>query len=42
MTAPLHGQDAAEAEEIASRLVYRSRAGMVRAAWVRGRRLEAT
>ncbi len=27
-------------EEVASRLIFRERAGMVRAAWVRGRRLE--
>ena len=29
-----------DVEEIASRLIFRERAGMVRAAWVRGRRLE--
>ncbi len=29
-------------EEVASRLIFRERAGMVRAAWVRGRRLEAS
>jgi guanine deaminase len=40
MTAPVDGQATDEAEEIASLLVYRSRAGMVKGAWVRGRRLE--
>jgi guanine deaminase len=30
-----------DVEEVASRLIFRERAGMVRAAWVRGRRLEA-
>jgi guanine deaminase len=40
MTAPVDGEAADEAEEIASLLVYRSRAGMVKGAWVRGRRLE--
>jgi guanine deaminase len=29
-----------DVEEVASRLIFRERAGMVRAAWVRGRRLE--
>ena len=29
-----------DVEEIASRLIFRERAGMVRAAWVRGRRLD--
>ena len=29
-----------DVEELASRLIFRERAGMVRAAWVRGRRLE--
>ena len=38
MTAPVDGQAAEEADEIASLLVYRSRAGMVKGAWVRGRR----
>jgi guanine deaminase len=40
MTAPVDGGEPEGAEEIASLLVYRSRAGMVRGAWVRGRRLE--
>ncbi len=31
-----------DVEEIASRLIFRERAGTVRAAWVRGRRLEAS
>ena len=31
-----------DVDEIASRLIFRERAGMVRAAWVRGRRLEAS
>ena len=40
MTEPVDGESAEGAEEIASLLVYRSRAGMVKGAWVRGRRLE--
>jgi 5-methylthioadenosine/S-adenosylhomocysteine deaminase len=40
LTVPVGGADPDSAEEIASLLVYRSRAGMVRGAWVRGRRLE--
>jgi guanine deaminase len=36
------GADAChDVEEVASRLIFRERAGMVRAAWVRGHRLEA-
>jgi len=40
LTAPVRGVDATEPEEIASRLIFRSHPDMVRAAWVRGRRLE--
>jgi guanine deaminase len=40
-TSPIDGQDTNEPAEIASRLVYRTRPRMVRAAWVRGRRLPA-
>jgi len=40
MTAAVASEAADEAEEIASLLVYRSRAGMVKGAWVRGRWLE--
>ena len=40
LTAPLPHLDAAEPEEIASRLIFRSHPNMVRAAWVRGRRLD--
>ncbi len=39
-TAPLPEVETTEPEEIASRLVFRSHPDMVRAAWVRGRRLE--
>ena len=39
LTAPLPDLDAAEPEEIASRLIFRSHPDMVRAAWVRGRLL---
>jgi guanine deaminase len=42
VTAPVAGDEPDDAEEIASRLVYRSRAGMVRGAWVRGRMLDAS
>lgn len=31
-----------DVDEIASRLIFRERSGMVRGAWVRGRRLEGT
>ena len=41
LTAPVEGDEPDSAEEIASRLMYRSRAGMVRGAWVRGRLLDA-
>ena len=41
LTAPVEGDEPEDPEEIASRLVYRSRAGMVRGAWVRGRLLDA-
>ena len=40
LTAPLPNLDAAEPEEVASRLIFRSHPDMVRAAWVRGRLLE--
>ena len=40
-TAPLAGQHSDDPAEIASRLIYRTRPTMVRAAWVRGRRLPA-
>jgi cytosine/adenosine deaminase-related metal-dependent hydrolase len=40
LTAPLPEFDAGEPEEIASRLIFRSHPSMVRAAWVRGRRLD--
>jgi cytosine/adenosine deaminase-related metal-dependent hydrolase len=40
-TSPIDGQDTNEPAELASRLVYRTRPRMVRAAWVRGRRLPA-
>jgi 5-methylthioadenosine/S-adenosylhomocysteine deaminase len=33
---------AEDAESVVSRLIFRERHGMVRAAWVRGRRLEAS
>jgi guanine deaminase len=37
---PPNADPCRDAEEIAGRLIFRERAGMVRAAWVRGRRLE--
>ena len=40
LTAPLPHLDAAEPEEIASRLIFRLHPNKVRAAWVRGRRLD--
>jgi guanine deaminase len=40
LTAPLPNLDAAEPEEVASRLIFRSHPDMVRAVWVRGRLLE--
>jgi guanine deaminase len=40
LTAPLPNLDCAEPDEIASRLIFRSHPEMVRAAWVRGRRLD--
>jgi guanine deaminase len=40
LTAPLPRLDAAEPDEIASRLIFRSHPSMVRAAWVRGRLLD--
>jgi guanine deaminase len=38
---PPEGTACGDVEEVASRLIFRERAGMVRGAWVRGRRLEA-
>ena len=38
-TTPVAGEDVDDPEEIASRLIYRTRPNMVRGAWVRGRRL---
>lgn len=40
LTAPLPGLDADGPDELASRLIFRSHPNMVRAAWVRGRRLD--
>lgn len=40
-TAPLAGQHTDDPAEIASRLIYRTRPGMVRGTWVRGRRITA-
>jgi guanine deaminase len=40
-TTPVAGDEMSDAEEIASRLIYRNRPGVVRGAWVRGRRLPA-
>ena len=37
---PPNAGPATDADEVASRLIFRERADMVRAAWVRGRRLE--
>jgi cytosine/adenosine deaminase-related metal-dependent hydrolase len=37
---PPMAQPCRDVDEIASRLIFRERPGMVRAAWVRGRRLE--
>lgn len=39
LTTPVEGDAVDDAEEIASRLIYRTRPQMVRGAWVRGRRL---
>jgi 5-methylthioadenosine/S-adenosylhomocysteine deaminase len=39
LTAPLPGADVDEPEELMSRLIFRSHPDMIRAAWVRGRRL---
>jgi guanine deaminase len=41
LTAPLPGVDADDPADLMSRLMYRAHPSMVRAAWVRGRRLEA-
>ena len=40
LTAPIPGLEHDEPEDLASRLIFRSHPGMVRAAWVRGRLLE--
>ncbi len=40
-TTPVAGEDVDDPEEIASRLIYRTRPNMVSGAWVRGRRLPA-
>ena len=40
LTLPVPGLDADEGDELASRLIFRTHPAMVRAAWVRGRRLE--
>ncbi len=37
---PPNGEPCRDLEEVAGRLIFRERPGMVRAAWVRGRRLE--
>ncbi len=37
---PPEAEPCRDHEEVASRLIFRERPGMVRAAWVRGRRLE--
>ena len=39
-TAPLPGIDDDDPEDLVSRLIFRAHPDMVRAAWVRGRRLE--
>jgi len=41
VTAPVPSEQMDDAEEITSRLIYRTRPQMVRCAWVRGRRLAA-
>ena len=41
VTTPVAGDEVDDAQEIASRLIYRTRPNMVRGAWVRGRRLPA-
>ena len=41
VTTPIGGDDVDDADEIASRLIFRTRPRMVRGAWVRGRRLPA-
>jgi guanine deaminase len=40
--APPEAAAAVEVEEVVSRMIFRERPGMVRSAWVRGRRLAAT
>jgi guanine deaminase len=40
VTLPVAGLDVDEGEDLASRLIFRSHPAMVRAAWVRGRRLD--
>lgn len=41
-TAPLEGADVADPDELMSRLIFRTHPDMVRAAWVRGRRLDGS
>jgi guanine deaminase len=40
LTAPVPGSEVSAPEDVVSRLMFRTHPGMVRAAWVRGRRLE--
>jgi cytosine/adenosine deaminase-related metal-dependent hydrolase len=40
LTAPLPGLETSDPSDLVSRLMYRAHPDMVRAAWVRGRRLE--
>ena len=40
LTLPVPGLEADAAEDLASRLIFRAHPAMVRAAWVRGRRLD--
>ncbi len=42
LTAPLGGDDVADPDELMSRLIFRTHPDMVRAAWVRGRRLDGS
>jgi 5-methylthioadenosine/S-adenosylhomocysteine deaminase len=41
LTAPVPGVDTSEPSELMSRLIFRPHPAMVKAAWVRGRRLAA-
>jgi cytosine/adenosine deaminase-related metal-dependent hydrolase len=40
LTAPVPGSEVSAPEDVVSRLMFRTHPGMVRAAWVRGRRLD--